>query len=355
MKKLVFLFAMIFAVSMAMAQNVGSVTQNGNDNIGVISQDGSGNEGIVDQLKGNNNSSSVIQTGNDNYALSTQGMLQNYYPDDRPGHEGEMLTSTEMIGSSNIISIKQVGEDYAEVLQTGSNNKSTVNQAANGNAAWSYQGWPYGFWGETVVTSALKTTNGVVSINQLSANNTAATWTYGGDNNKTTISQSVGEGNSASVAQGFIYVDAPYNFSTPVYNVKDNIATIAQAGASNTGKVMQLGNTNTFKLTQTGDGNSVGYDATASSLLDKRNAYFKQDGSRNTFTGTQTDGSLLKSTSGQFGNDNTITLVQNDLDVAEIIQDGNWNVATVKQYGGGQDAYVGQFGSGNTATITQQQ
>ena len=351
MRKIVFLFAMVFAVSMAMAQNVGSVVQNGDDNTGTISQDGSGNMGYVDQVKGDDNTATITQTGDNNAALATQGMVTDYY---YPLDGGEVLTSTAMVGNANSITIKQVGGDYAEVLQTGSNNKSTVNQAANGNSAWSYQGWPYGFWGETAITSALKTTNGVVSINQLSANNTAATWTYGGDNNKTTISQSVGEGNSASVSQGFIYVDAQYNFTTPVYNVKDNIATITQAGASNTGKVMQLGNANNFKLTQNGDGNYVGFDAAAVSLLEKRDAYFKQDGSRNTFTGTQTDGALLKSTSGQFGNDNTITLVQNADDIAEILQDGNWNIATVRQYGGGQDAYVGQFGNGNTATVTQQ-
>ncbi|MDX8339496.1 hypothetical protein SLH46_09905 [Draconibacterium sp. IB214405] len=344
MKKLSILFTMVFAVSLAFAQNTAVVNQEGNSNTGYVDQNGSGQEIYLDQI-GDDNTSTVDQDGIGNEGYVAQGMVEGYF----------WSPSTAMKGNRNKSTFIQNGEEnYGEIVQVGNDNITSVNQQGNNNEAYSYQGWPFGFWGETAITAALKTTNGVVNIKQLTSNNFAASWTYGGNNNKTTISQSIGEENLASVSQGFIYLDAPYDFSSPVYNVKDNIATILQAGASNIGKVMQLGNANNFKLTQNGDGNSVGYSASASGLLESRNAYFEQDGNRNTFTGTQNDGAELLSTSRQTGDDNVVTLIQNASDVAEIIQDGDWNIATVKQYGGGQDAYVGQFGNGNTATVTQQ-
>jgi hypothetical protein len=368
MKKLSFIFAMVFAVTFAMAQNTAktaqtgnhnganvaqsdginndaAVTQNGDYNNGVITEKGTSNTGVVDQLKGNQNNGNVDQTGNLNEAYLTQGMVENYY--DAPYN-----ISSAMAASNNTGVIVQKGgnKNYTELVQVGNVNAANISQDGSKNIAYGYQGWPFGFWGETYATSHLSSSNSNISITQLQNSNEGAVWQYGGDKNSATIGQN-GLSNVARISQGFIYNDEAYNFSHPVYNVNNNTASISQVGDNNTGKLFQLGDGNSFSLTQTGNHNTVGL--AAGGLLEARDGYFQQDGNGNNFYGTQDGGATLKNTSGQTGNSNLINMSQGANDMAEIIQDGDLNQAFLTQGGGGQDATITQMGSVNTSVVNQ--
>jgi len=354
MKKVSLFLGMVLVAGMAMSQNKAVTTQTGKENEATVTQVGSNdatviqtgdeNVGVTDQLNGNGNTISIEQkNGNKNEAYVTQGMVTNYGG----------LTSSNVPGTLNKATVVQSGSAnvVGEFIQVGDKNEGSVSQTGVGNSAYAYQGWAYGFWGETAITSALSSTNSTVSITQIQDNNQSAVWQYGGDNNDATISQD-GEANIARIAQGFIYTDAPYNFSNPVYNTKDNTATIIQSGDGNAAKLFQLGDANSFTLTQSGGGNKVG--VAAGGLLEARNGYFEQDGDGNIFVGAQANGATLDNTSKQDGDGNYINMSQGGGDVAKIIQDGDLNDAFLTQMGGGQNATILQTGDSNIATVSQQ-
>jgi hypothetical protein len=155
-----------------------------------------------------------------------------------------------------------------------------------------------------------------------------------------------------SIAQGFIYNDADYNFTTPKFNVNNNTASVNQVGGDNSAKMFQLGDGNTFSLTQQGNGNTIGGRG-LSGLEAIRNGYFEQDGDGNTFTGVQTDGATLSDDSRQTGNGNAIEMSQGEDDLAKIVQHGDMNDVFLTQMGGGQNATILQTGDLNVATVTQ--
>jgi hypothetical protein len=344
MKKLFALLTVVLFAGSMMAQNTATVTESGNLNTATVTQTGS-NDAVVDQLNSTSNTATVTQTGS-NEAYLTQGMVENYYP-------SPYNISTNMLADNSIGTIGQIGSDnYSEMVQIGSTNTGSISQNGNRNEGDVYQGWAFGFWGETVITSSLSNSNSQVTLNQFGDDNLGAVWQYGGANDQVHITQ-VGNTNISQIAQGFIYVDAPYNFSTPVDNTQFNYAAVNQYGNGNTGKAFQLGDHNSFTLTQNGAGNKVGYTALGD-LLSRRNAYFDQDGDYNTFVGVQNDGATLDNTSFQFGDHNNIDLLQGAGDNALIQQSGDLNTANVYQYGVGQDASVIQTGNSNTATVTQQ-
>lgn len=368
MKKIIFLFAIVLVASFAMAQNTAvttqtgneneaivtqvgllndaSVTQIGNLNEGMVDQDGAGNIAVVDQLDGDANEAVVQQEGNGNEAYLTQGMVEAYY--DAP-HD----MSTAMEANLNTGFIDQNGDGNAvEIVQVGNGNTGSVTQDGSDNKAWVYQGWPFGFWGETVITSALASYNSTASISQVNGNaNMGAIWQYGGTSNIASISQD-GSDNVSQISQGFIYEDANYDFSHPVYNVSGNNAVVAQIGVGNSSSLFQLGDDNSFTLTQEGNGNTVGGRG-LSGLEAARNGYFEQDGYSNLFVGIQTDGATLDHTSRQTGNYNEINMTQSEDDWAKIIQTGNLNDVMLLQYGGKQNATITQTGDSNTSSVTQ--
>ncbi|MHB9141470.1 MAG: hypothetical protein ACYC25_06310 [Paludibacter sp.] len=369
MKKTSLFLGMVLAASMALAQNTAVTSQTGDDNgatvnqtgddngatinqvgnldVGTVSQDGTSNVGLVDQINGGDNTGTINQTGGSNEAYLTQGMVENYY--DAPYDKSSAVPANGNTGSI----IQNGSGNVTEFVQVGTNNEGSVTQNATGNTAYAYQGWAFGFWGETATTSALPSTNSDVTISQISGDNYGAVWQYGGDNNSIEISQTVGGGNSAQIAQGFIYADANYDFTHPVYNVDDNTAVVSQAGDGNSAKLFQLGNGNSFNLTQNGSGNTLGGRG-LSGLEAGRNGYFEQDGDGNIFEGTQSDGATLDYTSRQTGDGNYINLSQGEDDLAKVIQQGDLNNVYLTQMGGGQNATILQTGDSNTATVTQQ-
>ena len=366
MKKVSLVFVMVLVAGMAMAQNKSLVDQVGNSNgatvaqtgtlndatakqignsdVALVKQVGTSNIGVSDQINGNTNNATIDQDGTTNQAYLTQGMVPNYYA-------APYNISSAVPALRNVGSIKQIGAaNYSEFVQVGTDNAGSVSQNGNGNIGYAYQGWAFGFWGETPTTSALSSTNSTATISQIHNSNDGDIWQYGGDNNKANISQD-GNSNLARISQGFIYTDAPYDFTNPVYNTKNNTASLTQSGDNNAAKLFQLGDGNSFALTQNGNGNSVGLDA--GGLLVARNGYFEQDGNYNTFTGTQSDGATLDHTSRQTGNSNAINLSQGEDDLAKIIQTGDLNNVFLTQGGDGQNATILQTGNSNTATVSQ--
>ena len=326
--------------------NDGMAEQYGNGNASDIAQVGSTNSAWTGQLDGDGNTADIDQDGTGNGAWVTQGMVENYYSD--PNYQ----PSTSLPGNSNSASIDQGGaNNVGDVIQVGSGNAIDVDQSGSSNTAIVYQGWAFGFWGETPVTSALSSYNSTVTINQNTGDNYSAVWQYGGDNNSIAIDQQ-GAANRTQIAQGFIYEDANYDFPHPIYNTNNNGATINQVGTDNSAKMFQLGDNNSFTLNQNGASNTVGGRG-LSGLEAIRNGYFDQGGNDNEFTGTQNDGATLDDKSYQYGDSNDIDLIQNAGDVALIQQDGNSNNANNYQYGGGQSSSIIQTGDSNNASVTQ--
>ncbi len=349
MKKLLTAVVFILISTALVAQNnTATVNQNGNDNEGNVAQTGNLNYAEVSQFDGDENISDVNQNGSSNEAYIAQGMTTNYF--------GSPVYSptTPMSGSRNKADVDQNGSGnfVSNIVQVGDDNDATVDQNGEGNNVYVYQGWAFGFWGETPITSALSSYNSTVSITQLNDDNYSAVWQYGGVNNEVIIDQE-GYSNKTQIAQGFIYEDGAYDFTFPVYNTENNYASVTQMGNGNVGKLFQLGNDNQFTLTQNGNGNTVGYDAGVSGLVPVRNAYFTQDGDFNTFTGEQNDGATLDIESYQFGDGNAIDLLQGEDDVALIQQNGDLNTANVYQYGVDNDASVIQNGNSNIANVSQ--
>jgi hypothetical protein len=323
-------------------ENAGQIDQNGNTNGATIEQINNNNVALAAQYDGDNNVASIKQNGPSNSAYLAQGMVEDFYG---PGTSSMYAAS----GSENQSSIEQLGADnHVQAYQAGDNNMGNVKQTGNDNIAYSYQGWTYNGWGEA---NAFITDNSTVNINQINDDNYSAVWQYGGDGNQAYITQD-GPQNVASVAQGFIYDDAAYDFTRPVFNTQNNYTSINQNGFDNVGKLFQLGDNNEFTLIQNGDGNTLGGRG-FSGLAAVRNAYFAQDGNGNIFVGTQNDGATLSHESFQFGDDNEIDLIQGEGDVALIQQTGDMNNANVYQYGLTNDASVMQTGNNNTANVTQ--
>jgi len=172
MKKVIFLFAMVLAVSFAMAQNTLNVAQTGSENDANVNQvgteiymdvvsTGNGNEVNVNQIGTELNvadptvSGYVHQTGDANEAtLSQDGQKIDFKIDQQGGlnkaqvdQSGSWLQD-ETLGlkqirtgeKGNIADIKQANSlQSLDVLQRGSNNRITSDQKGNTNQFSAYQ------------------------------------------------------------------------------------------------------------------------------------------------------------------------------------------------------------------------
>jgi hypothetical protein len=393
MRKLFALLTVVFFAGFMMAQNTDTTSQTGYNNLAkttqtgnnhaqviqdgslqnaTVTQNGANTGGVYQLENGYKNKATLSQDGYGNEGYINQGMTQGYWSDYQAVGANYNNANMTQTGNSNFGSIEQYG---------GSNNTNGntahLTQNGSGNTSYEYQGWAYSGWGETWTTSHLQNYNSTINVTQINNNNTGNVWQYGGDNDHATISQD-GNSNLAQVAQGFIYTDYAYTFTTPVYNTVNNNATITQTGDYNNGKVMQLGNNNSFHLSQS-QGSWVGYDPSATGLEASRNAYFQQDGNNNRVAGVnksgdnisfkgsadaeQINGAKLDAVSegisgyyGSFqkGDGNTLGLRQYN-DHALIQQLGNSNNAVLWQGSTAvNDATMLQNGNSNTASVLQQ-
>jgi hypothetical protein len=376
MKKLSFIIAMAFVTFMAMAQNTSLVDQNGTSNnvllkqigttnnatatqLGIqdnatLTQTGGTNTAVTAQFFGKVNNATVFQSNYNNNAELVQGMKADYYASIAGSHP-----ELDFAANYNVGSITQIGgnSNIGELLQLGDGNNGSISTNGSNNEAHVYQGWAGPWWGEPSVAG----NNNTATVKQTYNNNWAGIW-QDGSSNVATLDQN-GYSNMARISQGYNYSDVP---GVPtVYPVQSNQANVIQDGNSNFLRLFQLGNNNLFKLKQLGEGNTVG-----GKDPNNRAEFFQQYGSYNKFTGVyrnnndlyfdvnanaeQNYGATLDTKSIQTGDYNEIGLQQGNGDIALIKQNGIGNIAVLWQNGGGQDATIMQTGGSNTANVLQQ-
>lgn len=259
MKKLVFLFTMIFAVSMAMGQsNSAEITQEGDSNYGNIEQIGASNTGQILQ---------DATVGNGNYAIIQQfTSLNEGFIDQIGDNDAEIL---QQGGEGNFADIKQTGtfdrtyntygqtirnyygivnqngwENDAIIVQTGGSGRVFISQTGTENYAVHDQG----------VNSYGKTYNNGL-IEQVGNNNEAYQWRQGtGGGNKMNIRQLNGNFNVATQDLNDIY-------GSDSFSSNNDLNILQQDGSSNEAfqQVFSLTNWgvggNDLSIEQTGSNN----------------------------------------------------------------------------------------------------
>lgn len=145
MKKLVFLFAMVLAVSMAMAQKIATVTQNGNYNTADVfqnSMDGDANS-IYATQSGDFNDLITEQRGNNNYLELTQGgdfneaIMEQYSKGTAPNLNNALLVQSGLWNEATLsqkedpLNFPDNSHNVGRMTQSGNNNSYALNQGGN--------------------------------------------------------------------------------------------------------------------------------------------------------------------------------------------------------------------------------
>lgn len=338
MKKLTFLFAMVFVAGFAMAQNTATVAETGNLNKSNVDQTGSLNSAVITQIGDNNDAATA-----DKYASSlfgvltgTKGIIQN-----GSGNSGTIYQENQLqgfvsagpiagmgqYGNNNSASISQKGksawmQEYAWAKQTGDGNTSIQIQ----------NGYQY---------SHILQISGEQSGQQL-VGNFGKTEQLQGYNLKANILQ-IGKRNHAYQLQTKLSAWNYDNLAEATQTGNDNTSNQYQYGSSNTAKTIQQSNWNTTNLTQSGDNNFTSvlqktgdYNVVNLSQTRGADANILQDGDHNTLMGlnadpmaTSLDGSTLDL--DQIGSSNTLHLQQTKGAAATVYQNGMNNTSIVIQ------------------------
>lgn len=403
MKKLVFLFTMVFAVSMAIAQsNTSAVDQTGSNQNALVTQTGSSNTSDVDQTSpaGSVNNATVNQTGNNNIADVDQ-VQQNSVV----GANNATLTQT---GNSNIGTQTQVGTytGYmnATMLQNGNNNvgtqiqssyneTATMTQLQNGNTGIQTQSGNH--------VSAVMTQDGLGNYgNQLQSGglNNSMNLTQTGNSNESYQTQSGGTWNPPGGHSAVITILGDDNYTSQVQSgTTSNHASIDQTANSSSAEQTQTGSYNQATITQLGQwpaGAVVNETAIQTQSGDAHEAAISQitDSGHGGSSTTQTQSGynqfafagqyswnsiIIQTQSGpsrnwaeayQAGNNNYVRQIQDGEgnrarvdeqtggwtqgNTAIQVQTGRWNNALIEQYDvNGAKSWPG--GNGNTAEIYQ--
>ena len=338
MKKVIFLFAMVLAVNMAMAQtNVADIVQYGS-NIAVIEQTGDLNEGIITQgavgspvtNKGANlggdwkYGSFITQKGTDNTA--------------------EVDVNT----SSNGTSIDQLGNsNWAKQTLGASISKTTnwnrmgldINQEGNNNIANQETRSSFG-------------THGVqgMMINQEGNFNIADQMSIGGAQQQVEIEQ-IGNNNNNSVKSGKLFDVSATGLTNPValpwaHKPAGDFTQYMYENKGVTHMYVKGDDNNTYQFQE--------YDVW--SISGQNDALMDVIGSRNNVAQGQL-GDLNESEIDIEGNDNVVTTSQfGDSNIAkiELLAGSNNCVAGIEQIGNLNDADILQSGVNNFAKVIQQ-
>lgn len=330
MKKLSILFAMVFALTFAMAQNTATTTQTGEDNTATTTQSGDLNTATVDQT-GNTNFVNILSQGNSNTAVASQNGNEN----------GDA-------SKPNLGYIKQIGSSNQAYLTEGLVGQSTSNladgfidQSGDGNyAELNISGDYHNF-----------TEHGITQINT-----------------------GEGPGNSAVITEAYygndmdVYQSGSGNRVTGEVNGSYSQFFVDQVGTGNTGSVYIEGNNNGEPSWWTKSSSLRALNVLSQEGTDN-DAEINQQGDFNTFVVTQ-EGVDNYAYSNQIGNGNATTIVQQgsavDYNHAEVEQYGDDNTAGVAQSADNNTAYIYQgwglaplwdskdvVGSSNTASIAQ--
>ena len=307
MKKIIFLFALVFAVIMVMAQsNVADITTDGDNNQATSIQLGSNNSATIDQFA-NESEATQTQIGSDNVANIEQ--FGSWPGVDRAYNVTAVQSQT---GTGHQAYIRQMPGDYAgnssaQQLQNGANHYALIDQFAENSIVYQEQIGSARNDAEAYQTG----TGNYISQFQNGQGNRARVdeqTGFGGYQNNVAIQSQVGNWNNALIEQ---------------YNVSGGKSWPGATG-------------NTAEIYQTGDDNWAG------------------DG-----YGAATEYGIR-----QWGNDNTAIVTQNDVaNKSQVLQVGIDNTANITQ-GGGTGLYgaygiywnqsdIVQTGDGNTANVTQ--
>jgi len=367
MKKLSFIFALVFAASMAMAQPVSNVTQVGPSNNAGVTQTGDnlsdisqanwaipGHVATVVQIKdlpGTKNISNLVQEQRNSSADVYQKGAENVSGLTQAGPNVAVI---DQIGTGNILGgLNFLGNAYQKngtsfnddkneliLIQTGNRNKAGVSQQHYATAKLTQLG-----------------SDNEVKVNQYGGAvgilNTAEVMQVG-DLNKSSITQ-FDEGNRA-----MINVLGSNNTTNIYQHVVDNYAIIKAVGSDNTVNVNQFTVTtlgNRAYLDMAGSNNMVNFDQSGS---------WNQIGGKDMFpdvafaavtaadmlsyTGSNSDIDMTQS-----GNQNVIkSKMKNDSGDIDVTQTGNVNVTNLfinalgaDPIGMDNDAHIMQTGTGN--------
>lgn len=339
MKKLIFLFTMVLAIGMTMAQNKANLTQTGENQEAIINQAGlntakvtqftdnkgvqkstviqSGERNVVvveqNQTGGGGNSPAntafIQQIGNDNYG--------NQY-EKAPGYNSGQKVEARQIGNSNDVR-QSIFSGYTESLfasQTGNENDAIqeatggghnhANISQLGNLNWAKQeinGNNNGYSGADIL------------IEQNGASNKARQlFTGNGQSHKNNGNiYQVGDGNDA-FQEGSgrdlnlrLLQNGDNNKSTQKSWGIANVSWLNQEGDDNTSKIIQEGDENSSKLYQSGIAGKV-------DVL--------QNGNKNTIGGIETEfGNVFNLKASQLGENNELLI--NSTGTVTVLQDNN--------------------------------
>ena len=365
MKKLIFLFTMVLAVTMAMAQaNVAEVDQIGDRNEGNVKQTGLENKAVITQY--GTNTSIINQLGEKNDATVEQG------------EEGKVVTNKDtqswrygafidQVGNENEALIKEWQGDGtyqsggssngARIEQTGNNNKAfqEISNSQVKTSNWDRMGAHIkqlgneNFAKQEVFRSFGTHGTGGILIDQQGGKNQARQYVIGGRSNVTEITQ-IGNNNGYIGFTNSIFTDIlnwsfkPNGESFSQFqrgenselrlNIRgDNNITAQYQEGDVWGRAYNIGNINIE-----GHSNQAGH----AQLGNHNEADIKIEGDRN------------KAAVQQFGESNIAETFQSGgCNIAEILQNGESNEAFIHSTGNEHFGAIYQTGNMNEARITQ--
>jgi len=217
-------------------------------------------------------------------------------------------------------------DDFANIMQTGSNGTVTIDQTmspGNPNLAQ--------------ISQRAGSSNEVVHITQSGNGNHSATVFMTGDNDVGNVSQ-IGFMDTALI----MLSGSSLNTSTIFQDAtsESNMANIHESGLSNKSSIIQSGQGAQASIAQSGSINDA--------------AITQEIGSGNNDATILQTGSSNIGSIDQSGISNIAEISQNGLsNSAEIVQSGNSNYANVSQAGTFKLAQLTQTGNSNSAIITQ--
>lgn len=254
MKKVVFLFATLFAVYAAIAQNTATTTQTGDNNEATITQLGNLNNSVI-LSNGNSNKSTALMYGNENVTNVEQQGNGNS-TDVRIGFQ----TNKTYPSNKNEVAILQVGDNNNVIsgLTWGDENKDRIEQ--RGDANYFEIGVKYG------------NLNEITEITEGNENRTRfsvpANWGSFSDGNKLTITKAGDKNYVSGKMQGdlnTVTIDQVGDLNkvgTSWYTEdgvsiegSSNMVDILQNGTANQSLNSILGNQNAIGVAQYGIGN----------------------------------------------------------------------------------------------------
>lgn len=352
MKKLVFLFTMVLAVSMVMAQgNSSTIKQVGNDDKADVTQVGFQNTAKVLQTGGNGNLLGAVKAGDPGIEL---------------GSDLSQAKGLVQVGSNNIASAIQKGnankiQQFREIrnvfnsyFQKGDNNNFAIEQVGDNN----------------VVGQALYEYDALEQV----GNWNSADLYQKGNENKISIFYQHGLGNEAIIHQ--VGDDNKINSASqkpvsPADNANNSLVILQQgnnnlidnAGEDGTnieGDILQKGDRNyaSMQLSRTyafGDIDQIGNDNRATLTINE--SYIGNNNSGVIYQ--RGDFNTAKAVVGQsnpltIASDITMDISQIGYDNdANILSEGWWNNATISQKGDNNIGSINQLGDLNVGAIMQ--